>query len=132
MKAISIRQPYAWLILHAGKTVENRGWLTTYRGALLVHTGKMMTREDYADGLAMTQRFCPSVSLPAPDTLPLGGIVGQVTLIDCVQASDSPWFFGRYGFILANPLLYRPLPCRGFLGLFEVPDALLAQLEVVA
>jgi hypothetical protein len=49
-----------------------------------------------------------------------GGIVGQVNVVDCVTKSNSLWFGGPFGFVLANP---KPLPfraCKGQLGLFEV------------
>ncbi len=40
----------------------------------------------------------------------------------CVIESKSPWFVGKYGFMLANPILYdKPIPCRGQLGFFK-PD----------
>ncbi|HHY88739.1 MAG TPA: ASCH domain-containing protein, partial [Chloroflexi bacterium] len=40
MKALSVRQPWAWLIAQGYKTVENRTWATNYRGPLLIHAGK--------------------------------------------------------------------------------------------
>jgi len=50
-----------------------------------------------------------------------GGIVGSVEIVDCVTVSDSPWFDGRYGFVLRNPepLPFRPM--RGALGFFRAP-----------
>jgi len=45
--ALSIRQPWAYLIIHAGKDVENREWPTRVRGNILIHAGKTMTRADY-------------------------------------------------------------------------------------
>ena len=46
MKALSIRQPWAHLILHGGKDIENRDWRTSVRGRVLVHASKGMTRDD--------------------------------------------------------------------------------------
>jgi hypothetical protein len=46
MKALSIRQPWAWLILNAGKDIENRDWLTRFRGPFLIHASKGMTRAE--------------------------------------------------------------------------------------
>jgi len=49
-------------------------------------------------------------------------IIGEVDITGCVEASDSPWFTGKYGLVLANPVLYdKPIPCRGRLGFFT-PD----------
>jgi len=42
MKAILIRQPWAWLIVHGYKDVENRTWSTKYRGPILIHAGKTL------------------------------------------------------------------------------------------
>ncbi len=39
MKALSVRQPFAWAIVHGGKDVENRSWATSYRGPVLIHAG---------------------------------------------------------------------------------------------
>lgn len=43
MKALSIRQPWAWLILHGGKDIENRSWNTNFRGRFLIHAAAGMT-----------------------------------------------------------------------------------------
>jgi hypothetical protein len=40
MKELSIRQPWAWLIIAGHKDVENRSWTTTYRGPLLIHAAR--------------------------------------------------------------------------------------------
>lgn len=52
MKALSIRQPWAWAILHTGKSVENRDWYTEYRGRVLLHASKGCTRAEYGDACA--------------------------------------------------------------------------------
>ncbi len=49
MKALSIRQPWAWLILHGGKDIENRDWATRFRGRVLIHASKGMTRDEWGD-----------------------------------------------------------------------------------
>jgi hypothetical protein len=125
MKAISIRAPFWWFILHGGKDIENRDWSTRYRGPLLIHASKWW---DAVDGRADLD-FCRDL---APDAKPVlvamlrlrgGHIVGKVDLVDCVDRSDSPWFFGRYGFVLANPVAFEtPISFKGALGLFNVPD----------
>jgi hypothetical protein len=123
--AISIRQPWAWLILHAGKDVENRGWPTKVRGRVLIHTGKGMSAEEYEE---VRDDFLPfeiepftkqKVQLPGFWELERGGIVGEVEIIQCVNSCSSSWFVGPYGFVLRNA---KPLPfqaCRGALGFFK-------------
>ncbi len=123
MKALSIRQPWAWAIIHAGKDIENRNWSTKFRGRFLVHASQGMTRNEYGD-FADFMRVGPfprMPALPAFEQLARGGIVGSIDLIDCVKDDhDSPWFFGPYGFVLANaePLPFTPL--KGKLGFFDV------------
>jgi len=117
--AISIKQPWAWLIIAGHKDIENRGWETRYRGPVLIHAGKKM---DFDPKVGWDWDW-PDIS--PPDRFDVGGIVGQAEIVDCVTESSSPWFFGRYGFVLRNarPLPFRP--CRGQLGFFRpvMPDA---------
>lgn len=126
MKAISIRQPWADLILYGGKDVENREWACSYRGWLLIHASKGCTEEEYYDAVF----FCAARNLPMPpphEELRRGGIVGMVYMKGCVDRSDSPWFVGTYGFLLDNP---QPMPFiqyRGSRGLFDVPESVLDQ-----
>ena len=118
MKALSIRQPWAWLIVNGYKPIENRDWDTNFRGPLLIHAGKamcnIMTFEDIVKYYDV-----PEVD-PSSVELECGGIVGQVTLYATVSRSKSRWFHGDYGFCLkdAKPLPFYP--CRGYLGFFDL------------
>lgn len=117
MLALSIRQPWAWLIIHGHKDVENRSWPARFRGRIYVHASKGMTRDEYAMAFVTAEEN--GVTLPPADELERGGIVGTVEITDCVRESDSPWFFGPCGFLLRNakPLPFRP--CKGALGFFH-------------
>lgn len=106
MRALSIRQPWAWRILHEGKDIENRDWPTRYRGWVLLHAGKAVDRDEREDVTPAMGR---------------GGIVGMVEIVNCVVGHHSPWFFGRYGFVLRDPRPLPFIPCRGMLGFFT-PD----------
>lgn len=122
MKALSIRQPWAWLIVNGHKPIENRSWRTAYRGPLLIHAAQGMTRAEYAHARDLAEQV--GVTIPAFDDLERGGIVGQATVTGCIADSDSPWFFGKYGFELADA---KPLPfkqMRGHLSIFEVGNGL--------
>lgn len=103
MLALSIQQPWAWAILHAGKDVENRVWHTHVRGTILIHTGKKVDK----DGIDYLQ----SIGIELPTRLKTGGIVGTAEIYDCVRSCPSKWFFGPWGFLLRNqlPLAYKPL-----------------------
>jgi hypothetical protein len=121
MKALSIRQPWAWLIVNGWKDIENRSWPTKYRGDLLIHASKGMTRSEYDEALEATQEARGSLDgFPSFDSLQRGGIVGAVKLVDCVSKCNSPWFFGPYGFVLSTAIDIPFLPYKGQLGFFEV------------
>ena len=117
MKALSIRQPWAWLIVNGYKDVENRTWSTNFHGRVYVHAGKKI---DYGD-FPGQRDYIRESGISLPEDLPLGAIVGEVTITDCVDMSSSPWFSGPFGFVLSEPTAYEILvPYRGQLGFFEV------------
>ena len=144
MKALSIRQPWAWLItrpdikgadareaarlVHAIKPVENRTWETLYRGPVQIHASQVCTRGDYDACvlfLLSDQRTAHVVQdLPPREALDRGGIVGQAKLVACTRAHESPYFCGPFGFVLQNvePLPLRPM--KGRLGLFNASGVL--------
>lgn len=112
--ALSIRQPWAWLIAAGFKDVENRSWSTPRRGTIAVHAGSRID----TDGLRWVQREFPQIELPVE--FPTGGIIGVTRIVDCVEdMEDSPWFIGRYGFVLRDSRLIDPIPCRGALSFFR-------------
>lgn len=117
MKALSIKQPWAWAILH-GKPVENRTWKTNFRGPFLIHTGKKFDREGYL-WLHRNRNFL-TASLPHSEDIPTGGIVGKARIVDCVDQHPSPFFFGPWGFVLKDAEPVDFVPYRGKLGFFEV------------
>ena len=121
MKALSIRQPWAYHILYDGKDIENRSWATKFRGTILIHAGK---KPDFP---VLHWPECVSV----PDAH-MGGIVGMVDIVDCVTESDSRWFEGKFGFVLRNPRPLPFLPMNGQLGFFEAthPEAQVLQETV--
>ena len=120
MKTLSIRQPWAWAIMHGGKDIENRDWPTKIRGTVLIHTGK---KKDYAEFLSVkcfVEETGLDIHLPNYHEMPYGCIIGSVEVVDCVTESDSPWFFGKYGFVLKDPRPFpKPIPYPGRLGFFE-------------
>jgi hypothetical protein len=119
MKAISIKQPWAWLILNAGKNIENRTWRTNYRGRVLIHAGKGLTQHDWLNGLeSLWANPAARRDFPGPAMFQRGGIVGSVEIVDCVTASNSPWFAGPYGWVLRDPQPLPFQPCRGSLSFF--------------
>lgn len=120
--ALSVRQPWAWAIMFAGKDIENRSWQAVnhglhFRGRVAIHAAKGMTKAEYEEARAFIDGlgyFCPD-----PHALPRGGIVGSVEVIDVVRESDSPWFFGPRGLVLVDPVPCDFIPVSGVLGFFK-------------
>lgn len=121
MKALSIRQPWAWLVVNGHKDVENRDWPTNYRGRLVIHTGAKVD-EDAVDAYQLAESL--GITIPPLSSLPRGGIVGMVELVDTVRESSSPWFTGPVGFALDIPVEWPLSPMPGSLYLFDVDKCL--------
>jgi hypothetical protein len=133
-KALSIRQPWCWAILVAGKRIENRTWPTNYRGPLLIHASGGMTRQEYEDFCTFyihrfpRRRLQTYPMVPNFGDLERGGIVGQCDLIKVLPPYDdgddgigSPWRDPRqYGFVLDNVKSLPFQPARGQQGFFNI------------
>src|SRR5262249_16255502 len=120
MRGLSIRQPWAHLIVHGVKDIENRTWATTRRGAFYVHASSNLFPIEERERIRQWVWEGFDIELPDDDDLPRGGIVGQAAVVDVVERSSSPWFTGPYGLVLRAA---RPLPFRryaGQLGFFHV------------
>jgi hypothetical protein len=114
MKALTIRQPWAWAIIHGGKDVENRPRNCRFRGRFYVHAGLKLSDE----GLEWIEG---ELGLAAPAEFQHGVIIGTVELYDVVGDSDSPWAVtGSYHWLLRDPRpLARAIPARGRQGWWE-------------
>ena len=118
IKALSVRQPWAWAIIHAGKDIENRSWRSsTVRGRVAIHASKGMGRAEYNESANFIKMLTDSV--PQAPALERGGIIGSVEIVDGVRSSPSPWFFGPFGLVLANPEPCDFIPVKGQLGFFD-------------
>lgn len=119
MNAISLRQPWAWAICHAGKRVENRDWCPaphTIRRPLAIHTSKTLDEEA---GLLLGNRGLP---VPAPGDLVRGAVVAVCMLSAVVQTAppgQEEWWAGPYGLVLSTVVaLEDPVPTRGLPGMW--------------
>jgi len=133
--ALSIKQPWAWLICKGFKDIENRDWrigrkpgynCTNFQITLpvriYIHASKVPEQnwdvEDFIHERLSVQQEIEYLKMG--QNLALGSIIGEATITDCVTESKSPWFVGKYGFVLSDPVLYdKPIPCRGQLGFFK-------------
>lgn len=130
MKALSIHQPWAWLITNGIKNIENRDWSTDYRGFLLIHAGKKP--DEGAKLIGILRDIAPEyLDVSMKVDMKTGGIVGYATLQKVVTKSDSPWFRGKYGFVLTQRHPVPFIPLRGQLGLFDVPAEIEAQINEI-
>lgn len=133
MKALTICQPYAELILRGEKRVENRTWPTSYRGRMYVHAGKS---REWWDAETDAKRF-PNAAW--------GAVVAIATLADCINHGDLfgphrkwdekyPWLrehahtFGPWCWVLTDVTPIGPWPWRGAQGLFEINEAELGRV----
>jgi hypothetical protein len=124
MKIMSIRQPWAALIVCGFKDIENRTWPTRYRGPVLIHAS---LRPDDIGSDEIKRRF--GVRLEGDP--PRGGIVGMAKIVDCVRPHHSRWYApGCYGFVLANSRPLPFVPWKGALSLRDVPSKLLTPFDL--
>jgi len=117
MKALSIKQPFAELILQGRKKIELRRWNTNFRGEFLIHTSKN------PDEQAM-KRF-------GFGNLTNGAIIGKVKLVDVKHYKSDEEFdkdknlhlasreWGDFGFVLENPVRIKPIFVRGQLNFWD-------------
>ena len=134
MRVLSLLQPWASLIVMGIKTIETRRWQTAHRGPLLIHAsqrkaGAMIAAE-------------PPIARHIPDfsKLPLGAIIGQVTLTDIILVNDlhlsktaiaqqslelntfGDETLNRYAWLLEDAIMFdKPIPARGHLHLWAYP-----------
>lgn len=124
MKVLTIKQPWATLIMEGYKRFEFRSWKTKYRGDLLIHAGKGVDKE------AM-RRLAKYI----PEDMPTGKILGKVTLIDCIKCDEKikevclkenkdvyakSTFVERYAWQLVNVKVFdEPIEAKGKLSLWE-------------
>jgi len=115
MLALTLIQPWAWAICHAGKRIENRDWPPPARiigQRIAIHAGKK--RDDAA--LILSQGIRP------PGELPSMAVVATARVTGVVEKSDDRWFVGDYGWLLDEVrVLEVPVQCKGALGLWRLP-----------
>ncbi len=122
-EALSIKQPWAWLICKGYKDIENRDWSTLFKGRIYVHAGQSRSAMTNSNVKYILERLSKNQTadfLMAYRNMTFGAIIGEVDITDCVANSRSPWFTGKYGFTVANSVLYdNHIACKGKLRLFK-------------
>lgn len=136
MKALSLHQPWASLVIAGAKLYETRSRRTHYRGLLAIHA---TSRDPVSTPqLAYLTHVLLGRNL---DELPRGALLGTVEVTDCQSATDlrptlsatefalGGWEDGRFGWRLINPTpLAQPFPLAGHRGFWPVPQQALDAL----
>lgn len=114
-KAISIRQPWADLIVWGDKDIENRGWYTSYRGPIFIHASRTFDHQAYQ---WIVRRF--GHVFTSKMRFDRGGLIGVATLTFVYTEHSSKWFQGKYGFYLEDPQPIEFHPLKGQVGVFNI------------
>ncbi|OZE90241.1 hypothetical protein CH302_27735 [Rhodococcus sp. 15-2388-1-1a] len=145
MKALTVQQPWAWAIMHGGKTIENRTQNWKYRGPLAIHAGARWSDRGAVSEVVDDAWAKHGGGRVRWDRLgfPMGAIVGVVDLVDVHPESGccTPWGESAYvehggrerrrivHLVLENPRpLPAPYPCSGALGLWTPPQDIVDHL----
>lgn len=111
MMAISIRQPWAWLIVHGHKIIETRSWCPHYdlhNERIAIHAGKQLACDSMLYHLRKWA-IKEEVELPGSRVLVRGAVIGSVELSMVREYTDSEMFFGDADLHLcSNPGLFEP------------------------
>ncbi len=123
MKVLTIKQPWATLVMQGDKRFEFRSWQTKYRGELLIHAGKGIDKE-------AVKRLANYL----PKELPQGKILGKVTLVECIKMTpefkeelikENSYIYTKssfqenYGWQLEDVYVFNePIDAKGHLSLW--------------
>lgn len=136
MKAISIKQPWASLIAHGIKDIENRTWRTHFRGKIYIHaSAKSAGNTAFLLNDLQNNYFAFNTEnyKTFESNLDYSAIIGEVDVVDCVQDHPSIWaekhndIMGEFihkpiwNWVFANPVLYEIpiLNVKGKLSFWE-------------
>ena len=134
MKALTVIQPWAYLLASGKKQNETRSWRTNYRGEILIHAGK----KDMTQAMKQTlfeARYMEKAGVFSMD-MELGAIIGKAVLVDCFQSDEAyryklrreneaelafgDYRLGRYAWVMKDPVLFdEPIPAIGRQGLWN-------------
>lgn len=131
LEAVTVYRPWAWAIAYLGKDIENRGKRLQKKPGtwIAIHAGKTWDQ----DGADFIERINPRaealIPMPPEEEQPTG-IIALARFAENVTKSDSEWFFGPIGWRFDDAFaLIVPIPCRGFQGLWAVPNEHLPRLR---
>lgn len=116
-RILTLRQPWAWLVVYGPKAIENRTWWVSYRGPFLIHAGKEMRRRDYRAVAEFAKER--GVVIPQPTELQFGGIIGSAVLESILEPEDNTGLWSlphQFGWVLADRTPVEFVPYKGSQG----------------
>jgi hypothetical protein len=125
VKALTLHAPWAHAVAHLGKDIENRTWrppASVIGTRIAIHAGATATDAEYfaLARITRTDSF---------DGVHRGFVVATAVVNEVVTESDSPWWIGPIGWVLSDVrALATPVPCKGRLGLWTLPDDVAAKV----
>ena len=141
MKCLSLKQPWADMVVTHDpdkrgaclKDIENRKWRMGRKLSALMPFDCLIQASLTVDldGFPQLREQARLARIEIPDAklMTVGAIVGQVTIFNQTQHSESPWFVGPWGFELMNPVKFpNPFPFKGQLGFFDIEDEIADQI----
>ncbi len=129
MKALSVKQPWAYLICRGMKDIENRSWKCPKKHIgqrVLIHASAKPDNIKFEiEGQATAKEIEAFSALNFAEENDLFGcIIGSVEIVDCIENHPSIWAEkGKYNWVLANPVLFEKSieNVRGTLGFWKYP-----------
>ncbi len=128
MKVLTIKEPFATLIMNKVKYIETRSWKTKYRGELYIHAGVAKIRKEVKERLDLSRLY-------DENNLNYGNIICKCNLIDCIYMDETfiekikkkdinnyisgHYEVGRYAWILDNIVPIKPIEVKGQLGIWN-------------
>lgn len=144
MKALSLLQPWAWLIVQPDperlefplKDIENRTWNLpkSFELPQRIYVHASLTWNDVAFEIMREVIFQKNIDVPIKEELAFGAIIGEVTIMGSTTLPwpYNPWFVGPYGFELMYPRPYdTPILCRGQLKFWTPPQEIMEPRYVI-
>ena len=134
MRAITVRQPHAWAIIHGGKDVENRSRniAGSYRGPVAIHAGLAKFEQGGMSSEAHRRAHGSEVGTE----IVFGALIGVVDLVEVHDGNEcnAGWLCSLWAMhdhqhlVLSNPRpLAKPISYKGALGLWTLPDGVIPE-----
>lgn len=147
MYVLTLKQPWAHLVVHGPKDIENRSWcnevvtreLIGKKRPLLIHAAQSETKDYWAEACKEALAIDPELVLPERDAVVRGALIGVCRVTGVIKPKEwepkrekrlrgpHRWHFeGQYGWLLGDRApLPSPIECKGRLQLWQLPKTLL-------